>query len=169
MLNISPDQIAVDTSQVFQLEVRIPAELESKNYEERRAWWNQELSKATTPQRLADLLGIYTAMMGFTGTHSALYIPALKGRKVHFSLNGYDRAWWNLYVERQYIAVDPIVRRVMYHANPFEWHEMDFSKVTPKTLELFSEAIKYGICGGFNWHFLTAAVNGSRIGSIMEE
>lgn len=92
----------------------------------------------------------FAESIGYETFLYAMVVPILGEERGKLTINGYPKAWVDIYNKRGYTRVDPVVLRALATFEPFEWHEIDFSQAEPEALELFATAASFGICSGMS-------------------
>ncbi|MCJ0765290.1 LuxR family transcriptional regulator [Variovorax terrae] len=91
-------------------------------------------------QRAATALGFERVMLGIE-VKRPLVAP------VQNVTSGYPLAWQRVYVENQYVAIDPTVAHCQEHTKPLIWSEGLYTK---DSIRLWEEARAYGIGHGIS-------------------
>lgn len=105
---------------------------------------------ATSYEDIGHLCRDFAESVGYETFLYAMVVPVLGEDKGKLTINGYPRAWVDIYNERGYTRLDPVVHRALTTFEPFEWFEIDFSNPDPAVLDLFMTAASFGICGGMS-------------------
>lgn len=92
----------------------------------------------------------FAESIGYETFLYAMVVPILGEEPGKITINGYPKAWVDIYNKRHYMRVDPVVMRALSTFEPFEWHEIDFSNAEPDAIELFQTAATFGICSGMS-------------------
>lgn len=148
MINICPTQFSVDRASVIHVPPR--AVDRTRDPDELCDLIREALDKADTMEALGPIIRDFVALVGYDNFNIAIYTPAANSESTLFIFNGYAREWWQIYVDRHYVDFDPIMSTSVGRCAPYEWHEIDFSKASPKAGELFMEAARFGLMGGFS-------------------
>lgn len=96
----------------------------------------------------------FGAQIGYDKFLACFYVPTARAEDSLVVLNGYPAKWMEIYRERQYLDIDPILTRQWRSYEPFEWSELDPKDFHPRAPELFTEAMRFGIVSGFSLHLL---------------
>lgn len=74
--------------------------------------------------------------------YSAINVP--EANKGYFYVNcTYPEQWIDRYLERDYVLLDPVVRRALTSLVPFDWAELP--KKTKAVRDFFGESIEFGL------------------------
>lgn len=152
MINVCPGRMSVDRATVIQVGPRNPGAPEGRD--ELLAYVRKSMADGHTLEDLGMVLRDFVALVGYDNFNVAVYAPGANADQTLFIFNGYDPEWWKIYYERQYVDVDPIMATSMLRCAPYEWHEIDFSKVPQKAMELYMEAARFKIFGGYSTRVL---------------
>ncbi len=108
----------------------------------------ERIDRAKTPDDLIAALASVAAQFGFDATAIAAFphpdIPFDKRVLAHHWPNG----WFEHYMERNYVAVDPVFRHSTTSLRPFEWSEAHYEKKS-KAADVMNEAAEFGFAAGF--------------------
>ena len=89
--------------------------------------------------------------------------PSLK-LDTHVILNGWSKSWYAHYMSQNFIAIDPVARRLRESVHPFFWHEVDLTADdSADARRVMDEASEFGLKYGFSVPIHGA--NGSRLAS----
>jgi LuxR family transcriptional regulator, activator of conjugal transfer of Ti plasmids len=65
-------------------------------------------------------------------------------------ISNYPAQWTSHYLQQHHERLDPVIRRVQYGTEPFEWGpDLNFSVLSPQQLELLADAAAFGIRYGY--------------------
>lgn len=109
-----------------------------------------ELKSRSSPRDIVDHLGSVLRDFGF----NAFLVTGLPnpGDRIEplVLLNGWNREWYRLYTQRNYVQDDPVVAHCFRSIDPFEWSEAPFNaERTPRSLEIMERAEDFGMKRGF--------------------
>lgn len=99
----------------------------------------------------------FTAQIGYDKFLACIYIPTVRAEDSLTVLNGYLPKWLQIYIERSYVEIDPILARQWRSCEPFEWSDLDPREFHPRVGELFMDAMRYGLSSGMSLHLLGRA------------
>lgn len=110
--------------------------------------WSDRLVDAAgiglTEPRLKGTLAALTEHLGFE-RYAFLHIAPIQS----FALSNYELSWQDLYFERKYHYVDPIVLRAKSRMSAFLWSRDDArSNLSDEQLDFFNHASDFGINSG---------------------
>jgi LuxR family transcriptional regulator, quorum-sensing system regulator BjaR1 len=122
----------------------------------------EKLNRAVTPQAICDSLTSFTSRYGLTsmvaGTIPSRFERTKDAQSQHLLASAYPPAWRDRYIERGYVYIDPVVRRLKRDLAPFLWSEaapfiQEEHSAQVKTL--FGEAGEFQLKAGFTVPLLT--------------
>jgi len=154
MINVCPYRASVDLAKVIQVGERAPGAPEDKK--QLRIYIREALDKAHSLEDIGVVLRDFVAWIGLDNFNIGVYAPGANSDQTLYIFNGYDPQWWKIYYEREYVDYDPIMATSVQRTRPYEWHEIDFTKVPDpaKSMELYMEATRFKIMGGFSTRVL---------------
>lgn len=112
------------------------------------------LSNAASPQQLSQALCRLLDRMGVEHWVYAINLPLVNERHNQFTLGDYPLAWVELYLERDYLRIDPVVAHCHDNSTPFLWSEAQLRSrcaVDPhhqQVKRMFDEANEFGLGAG---------------------
>lgn len=124
---------------------------------ERSAGRAGDLSGITSLREVGLATRAFALSIGYEKVLACFYVPTARAEDSLVILNGYPPKWMQIYRERKYLDVDPILTRQWHSSEPFEWSELDPRQFHPRTQELYSEAMRFGLVSGFSLHLLGRA------------
>ena len=99
----------------------------------------------------------FGAQIGYDKFLACFYVPTVRAEESLVVLNGYPAKWMQIYREREYLDIDPILTRQWRSFEPFEWSELDPEEFHPRARDFYIEAVRFGIVSGFSLHLLGRA------------
>lgn len=96
----------------------------------------------------------FTGDIGYDKFLACFYVPTSHAENSLFVLNGYPAKWLELYTQRGYVDLDPVLTRQWRSTEPFEWNELDHREFPPRVKELFADAMRHGLFSGMSLHAL---------------
>jgi LuxR family quorum sensing-dependent transcriptional regulator len=108
------------------------------------------IERVRTPN---DLLGELARAASHFGFESC-GIASLPDQNLHFERYAYvyrwPLGWFERYVENNYIAADPVIRRIRSSVRPFAWNEAPLDRsAEPLAARVMDEATEFGLNAGF--------------------
>lgn len=107
----------------------------------------ERIAKASTPEALIAELAAIAAQFGFAATAIAAFphpdIPFEKRVLAHHWPSG----WFEHYMARNYVSVDPVFEHSRTALRPFAWSEARYEKKSLSAL-VMNEAAEFGFAGG---------------------
>ncbi|MCX2561926.1 autoinducer binding domain-containing protein [Acetobacter farinalis] len=88
-------------------------------------------------ETLPEKCGMLNFIYYFMGENGVL-------RPDNFTCTNYPEEWKNRYYEKDYLFVDPVVRRATQTSLPFEWRELSVEKSTP-SYKMMMEGLDFNV------------------------
>jgi len=148
MINVCPGRLSVDRAAVIQVGPRIPGAPTERS--DLLSYIRKSMAGGQTLEELGLVLRDFVALVGYDNFNIAVYAPGANADQTLYIFNGYDPEWWKIYYERKYVDFDPIMATSSQRCTPYEWHEIDFTKAPPRAMELYAEAARFKIFGGYS-------------------
>jgi LuxR family quorum sensing-dependent transcriptional regulator len=110
----------------------------------------ENLDRLATPAAILDAMETSLSRFGFDSFIVAgLPGPGERVERVVL-LKKWPAGWFEIYINRDYIRHDPIIRRCRNAVQPFEWADAPFDpKAEPRSLEVMNRATDFGMKRGF--------------------
>ncbi|WP_333684433.1 helix-turn-helix transcriptional regulator [Pontibaca methylaminivorans] len=103
---------------------------------------DQILRDLDATSTLDGLQGIIAALRdGFGVDHMVYHWVDSAGDQ--YGCGTYSDEWVNLYLERNYLRIDPVILGCYQRFHPVDWKRLDWTSKSSR--EFFSQAVKYGI------------------------
>lgn len=146
MISVQPSAESFAAAKVVEIPERIPGSA---------APTATTVSEATTLLEIGLSMRDFTTQHGFDKFLACFYVPTARPEDGLFVLNGYPAQWLQIYTERGYVDLDPILTRQWRSPEPFEWTDLDPGEfLNPRVEGLYKEAMKYGLFSGMSLHLL---------------
>jgi LuxR family transcriptional regulator, quorum-sensing system regulator BjaR1 len=82
-----------------------------------------KLNRAVTPQAICDSLTSFTSRYGLTsmiaGTMPSPDERTIAAQSEHLLVSAYPTGWMDRYLDRDYVHIDPVIRRIECDSSPF--------------------------------------------------
>jgi len=145
MISVQPSAMSFAAAQVVEIPERVPGGTEPTA---------ATLSEAETLLEVGLAMRDFTAQIGYDKFLACLYVPTARAEDSLTVLNGYPSRWLQIYTERGYVDVDPIMARQWRSSEPFEWSDLDPRGFHPRAVAMFVDAMRYGLFSGMSLHLL---------------
>lgn len=152
MLSVQPSATSFASARFMEIPERVSAEPNAPV-----SRW----SDVSTLLEVGLMIRDFTGNIGYDKFLACCYVPTPRAESSLFVLNGYPTRWMQIYTERGYVDVDPVLTRQWQSTEPFEWGQLDVQAFHPKAEELFREAMRHGLMSGMSLHAL--AQSGSHL------
>lgn len=110
------------------------------------------LSRASTIEHVGAACGRFCRAFGFEHFFFGARVPAPPGgpeNPVQRIVNGYPQEWWLRYLERNYLAIDPVVAHCATHSTPIRWEDLArLEKEVSLIRQFVGEAREFGLGSG---------------------
>lgn len=102
-------------------------------------WIDDDLEALRTGElAIHDLLASLRADLGVQ--HIIYYAASVSGAPRQIAIGNTPRVWIDIYLERKYIEIDPVLRTLMKKKGPFQWSEMELDEAQK---DFMREALPY--------------------------
>lgn len=112
-----------------------------------RHWLDKLTDLAAIPgdeSILKDALAVFTEQIGFGGY---AYLNIQPGRSI--AISNYHQDWQSDYFKRDYLAIDPVIRRARSLKRPFTWSgEQQMPRPSKAERTFYAHAAEFGIRSG---------------------
>lgn len=119
------------------------------------------IDTAVTPQEIVEGLTRFTGRFGLTSMIAGtMPSPRDRGKaqEQHLLVSGYPNGWMERYLEREYVHIDPVIRRIQHDLAPFDWTEAAphvTDETAPIARQMFGEAREHKLLAGFSVPMIT--------------
>ncbi len=108
------------------------------------------IERAATPNELIVELARGVGQFGFESCAIATLPDENKDFKRYHYVRKWPLGWFERYVEKNYLAVDPVIRRIRSSVLPFAWDEAPLDRdQEPLAARVMDEATEFGLNVGF--------------------
>lgn len=111
----------------------------------------ERINSASTPEEAFDRFSSIMAAQGYDRVAYSLVTdhPSLGLPRQHGLATSYPEDWMKFYREKNYMAVDPVVKQVLESRKPFFWSDLTHHPDLPSpSLRLMNEAEESGVSDG---------------------
>lgn len=145
MISVQPSATSFAAARVVEIPERVPGGAETPA---------ATLSEAETLLEVGLAMRDFTAQIGYDKFVACVYVPTARAEDSMTVLNGYPPQWLQTYMDRGYVDIDPILAQQWRTSEPFEWADLDPREFHPRVVELFVDAMRYGLFSGMSLHLL---------------
>jgi LuxR family quorum sensing-dependent transcriptional regulator len=111
----------------------------------------EKMNRADSPEGLLAHLATGAAEFGYQSCGIASIPGGLKDFDQYVYVRQWPHGWFERYVERNYFAHDPVIRRIRSSVRPFAWSEAPYdAEREPIAHAVMTEATEFQLNEGFN-------------------